>query len=261
MRNEDDEFNLVESLERGFDRVFEYLPQIIGALLILVVGYLIAITLRKVVQSALRQFGFDRMLHSSAAGKQLEQIMQSPSWLLSRVVFWFVWIGFISLAVSALNLPALNSLVGAVYGYLPNVIAAIAIFLVASAISAGAAAFVSRIMGDTTTANLIKTVIPGLTMSIAVFMILNQLQIATDIVNVTYTAIIGSLALGLALAFGLGGRDLAARILEDAYGRGQQNSDRLRSEAKYAQGNIRKEMRRARQGMRNNGNGSTPPMP
>jgi hypothetical protein len=59
-------------------------------------------------------------------------------------------------------------------------------------------------------------------MVIAVFMILNQLRIAPEIVSITYAALLGSVALGSALAFGLGGRDVAARMLEDAYRKGQE---------------------------------------
>jgi hypothetical protein len=63
-----------------------------------------------------------------------------------------------------------------------------------------------------------------------VFMILNQLRIATEIVTITYAALMGALALGMALAFGLGGRDVASRVLEDAYRRGQQERNRIRAE-------------------------------
>jgi hypothetical protein len=67
-------------------------------------------------------------------------------------------------------------------------------------------------------------------MAIAVFMILNQLHIATAIVTITYAAVMGALALGMALAFGLGGRDVASRLLEDAYRKGQAERQRLRAQ-------------------------------
>lgn len=62
-------------------------------------------------------------------------------------------------------------------------------------------------------------------------MILNQLHIAEDIVNITYLALVGSVSLGLALAFGLGGREVAAKILNQAYLNAQQNSTQLKQEA------------------------------
>jgi hypothetical protein len=74
------------------------------------------------------------------------------------------------------------------------------------------------------------TAVPALALAIAVFMVLNQLQIATEIVTITYAALLGSLALGCALAFGLGGRDVASRMLEDAYRRGQLERERYRAQ-------------------------------
>jgi len=87
-------------------------------------------------------------------------------------------------------------------------------------------------MGDTPTGKLAATALPVLVMAIAVFMILNQLKIATDIVTITYAALLGAVALGMALAFGLGGRDVASRMLEDAYRRGQDERARRRTAAR-----------------------------
>ena len=70
-----------------------------------------------------------------------------------------------------------------------------------------------------------RTAAPVLVMAIAAFMILDQLNIATNIVVITYAAIVGAVALGMALAFGLGGRDVAGRILESAYTKGQLAKD------------------------------------
>lgn len=237
MNNEVADFDIVNSFQRGIDRIFEYVPQIIGAIIILVIGYFVSVGLRKIVLKALRSIGFDGSIKSSAVGRYVNTVVDSPAALMARITFWIVWIGFISLALSVLDLQLINWFIAAVYGYLPNVIAAIIIFLIASALSAGAVSLVQRVMGDTPTAKLIKAVIPAVTLSIAVFMILNQLRIAPDIVNITYIAIVGSLSLGLALAFGLGGRDLAAKILEDAYQSGKKSVDQARSDMKHSKKN------------------------
>ena len=76
-------------------------------------------------------------------------------------------------------------------------------------------------MGDTPTGRIVKVVAPVLVMAIATFMILDELQIASNIVVITYAALMGAIALALALAFGLGGRDVAARLLETGYAKGQ----------------------------------------
>lgn len=239
-----------ESFQSGLTRLFDYLPQLIGALLLLVVGYFVAVVLRSIVRKALRRMRFDRALHTSPAGNMISRLVESPSRFVGKLVFWLVFLGFISLAISALNLPALNDFIGAIYAYLPHVIAAVIIFLVASTISGLAVAFVQRVMGRTALAKLLSAVIPSLTMSIAVFMILNELMIAEEIVLITYMALIGAVSLGLALAFGLGGRDVAARLLEQAYETGRANADAVKRDATRAKENTKRAASRAAQDLR-----------
>jgi hypothetical protein len=83
-------------------------------------------------------------------------------------------------------------------------------------------------MGGTPLGKIVGTAAPILVMAIAGFMILDQLQIAPDIVRITYAAILGAIALGSALAFGLGGRDVARQMLESAYEKGQDNKDQFK---------------------------------
>jgi Mechanosensitive ion channel, conserved TM helix len=213
-----------ESLQRGLDDLLGFLPRLVGFLLILLVGYLVAKALQKVVSLALEKVGTDRALVSGAAGSYVERVTPeaSPSKLIGRVVFWFVLLGALSIAITSLGINALNDFLADVFGYLPNVVAAILIFVVASALAGWLGRVVSRLLGDTPTGKLAATALPVLVMAIAVFMILNQLQIATDIVTITYAALMGAVALGMALAFGLGGREVASRMLEDAYRRGRE---------------------------------------
>ena len=238
-----DEFG--RSFQDGLNGLFAYLPQLLGAILLFIIGYFVALGLGSVVRKALRRMRFDRALHTSPAGNMISRLLDSPSRFVGKIVFWLVFLGFISLSVSALNLPALNDVIGAVYAYLPHVVAAVIIFLVASTVSGLAVAFVQRVMGKTAFARLISTVIPSLTMSIAVFMILNELMIAKEIVIITYTALIGAVALGLALAFGLGGREVAARLLDQAYEAGRRNVGTVKVEVERGKTNARREARRA----------------
>lgn len=229
------------SLESGLSRIFDYMPQILTAILLLVIGYFIAKALEGIIRKSLQRLRFDSTLHSGPAGRYISRAVESPSRFVGSTVFWIVFLAFISFAVSALNLPVLNQIVQGVYAYIPNVIAAVLIFLVAGAISAGVAGFADRVMGKTPTAKLVATIVPGVVMSIAVFMILNQLRIAPEIVTITYTAIIGAVALGSALAFGLGGQQVARQILEQAYEAGRRNANVAKRDVKIAKENVRSE--------------------
>ena len=117
-----------------------------------------------------------------------------------------------------------------VLSYLPNVIAAVIIFVIAGVIAAAAGAAAAKLMGDTPTGKIVGTAVPALVMGIAVFMVLNQLKIAPAIVQITYIALLGSVALGAALAFGLGGRDVAGQLLSQAYSKGQENKEQVKQD-------------------------------
>jgi len=199
--------------------------------------------LGKLVGKMLQRAGFDRTLQRGQVGQFVGKVTSSPSRLVGTLVFWFILLGTISLAVSVLGINALTNFVAAVYAYLPNVLAAFLIFLVASAISAGIATLVTKVMGDTGLGKIVATVAPILVMTIATFMILEQLKIAHDIVITTYTLLLGAIALASALAFGLGGREVAGRILESAYQKGQESKAQIKQDLETGVSRAREEAR------------------
>ncbi len=210
-----------DSVERGFDELFEWLPKLVGFLVVLLLGYVVARVVGRIVTRALRGVGADRTLLGGPGGNWISKVTSSPAALGGKVTFWLIFLGALSIALDVLGIAALEDFVASVWAYLPNVLAALVIFVVAGAIAAGASAFAQRFMGDTPTGRIVATAAPILVMTIATFMILDQLQIAETIVTITYAGLIGAIALGAALAFGLGGRDVAGRMLESAYVEGQ----------------------------------------
>jgi hypothetical protein len=221
-----------QSLQRAVDDLLGFLPRLLGFLIILLIGYVVAKVLQKVVTVALDKAGTDRAMREGASGEVVNRVAPdaSPSALIGRVVFWFVFLGALSIAISSLGITALNDFLADVFAYLPNIVAAILIFIVAGAVAGFLAKLITRAMGESASGKIAATAVPALVMAIAGFMILNQLHIATAIVTITYAAIMGALALGTALAFGLGGRDVASRLLEDAYRKGQAERGRLRAQ-------------------------------
>ena len=214
--------DISESVDRGWDEFFVWLPRLIGFLAILLVGYIVAKMLGGVVIRVLQRASFDQILERGAGGSLVMRVIQSPARFTGTLTFWVVFLGALSIAVDVLGVAALEDLVRSVWGYIPNILAALLIFIVAGAVATAIATLVERTMGDTPTGGIVKTVAPVLVMAIAMFMILDQLEIANTIVTITYAALIGAVALGMALAFGLGGRDVAARLLESAYVKGQE---------------------------------------
>ena len=244
-----DEFDIQEPLENGLAKVIEFLPNLLAAIVILLITLLVAKLLSRLVGKLLRQLRFDRAVHNSVAGAQVTRVVESPTGLVTRVTYWLIFLGGLTLAVSALGLPLLNDFIGAIYSYVPAIIGAILIFLVASVVSGAAVAFVQRVMGRTMLAKTIATVIPAIVMSIAVFMILNHLGIARDIVNILFTAIVGSIALGMALAFGLGGKDVARELLEQAAGTARERSDTAAAEMRAAAKRAGRDAKKAKESL------------
>ena len=221
-----------DSAQQGLDSLFGFIPNLIGFFVILIVGYFIAKLVKKVIAKLLDKAGLDDHLHSGQTGEYVERVSPgaSPSRLIAGVVFWFIFLFVLSAAIGALKIPAVTAFMNQVLAYLPNVIVAVLIFVIAGVVAAAVAALVAKTMGDTPTGKVVASVVPALVMGIAIFMILNQLRIAPEIVQITYTALIGALALGLALAFGLGGREVAAEMLRNAYQKGQEQKGQVKAD-------------------------------
>jgi hypothetical protein len=225
--------NIGDSLQRGLDELVAFLPRLVGFLVILLIGWLIARAVKALLVKALQGVGVDRALTSGSAGPHVARVMPDarPSDVIGTIAFWFLFLGALAIAVSQLGIEALDNFLQSIVAYLPNVVVAILIFVVAGAVAAAVSGLVSRTLGETTTGRIAATAAPVLIMGIATFMILDQLNIAPAIVEITYIAVLGSVALGMAIAFGLGGRDVAARLLEDAYREGRMRREELRRPA------------------------------
>ncbi len=223
---------IADSLQEGFDAFFAFLPNLLAFLVILVVGYFIAKIVAKVVQKVAEKAGLDKALHESDANQYVDRVLPgaSPSAGIGKVFFWIIFVFVLTAAIGALKIPAVTAFMNQVLAYLPNVIAAIVIFVVAAAIAGAVAGAVAKLMGDTPTGKVVATAVPSLVMLIAIFMILNQLRIAPEIVTITYAALLGAVALASALAFGLGGRQVAAEMLGSAYQAGREQKGQVKAD-------------------------------
>jgi hypothetical protein len=210
---------IAQSLQRALDSLIGFIPNLIGFLIILLIGYVIARIIRLIVAKVLEKVGLDRALSGSPAGTYVERASPGarPSRLVAAVVFWFIFIYAIAAAVGALKIPALTNFMANVQNYLPNVVAAVLILVGGVALAGAAKGIAQRLLSDSATGRMVQTIAPTLILAIVVFMVLNQLRIAPAIVTTTYIALIGMLAVAGAIAFGLGGREIATDMLRDAY--------------------------------------------
>jgi Mechanosensitive ion channel, conserved TM helix len=226
--------HIADSLQRALNSLIGFIPNLIGFLIILLIGYVVARLVKLAVTKLLEKVGLDRALSGSPAGTYVERASPGaqPSALVGWIVFWFIFIYAISAAVGALKIPALTNFMANVQNYLPNVIAAVLILVIGVALAGAAGAFAGRVMGDSSFGRMARTIAPTLILAIVVFMVLNQLRIAPAIVTTTYIALIGMLAVAGALAFGLGGREVAADMLREAYDSAREDRRRSRRDSR-----------------------------
>ena len=254
------------SVQKGLDSFIAFIPKLIGFLIVLLIGYVIARVVKTVLVKVLEKVGLDKAMHSGSVGTYVNKAAPdfSPSRVIGAIAFWFIFLGAVSIAVSQLGIPALTTFVASIGAYLPNVIAAILIFVIAGVVAAAVGGLVARTMGDTPTGKVVGSVVPVLVMAIATFMILNQLQIATEIVTITYAALIGGVFLAMALAFGLGGREVAGQMLSDAYDKGRENKGQVKDDMRAGKERGKRDAQRAQEkanGQASDGDGQPPLQP
>ena len=254
-----------DSVQQFSDEFFGWLPQLIGAIVILVVAYFVAKFVRKLIERALPKTGIDRAVHSGRYGEYVARYASGfrPTAVIAAIAFWFIFLTGVLLALSTLGIEALDNAIAAVVGYLPNVVVAILILVVAIALAGVVGGAIAKLMGDTALGKIAATVIPVLIMTVAVFMALVQLRIATQIVVGMFYIVLGGIVLAAALAFGLGGRNAAQRLLDGAYDKGQAAMPQVRAEASLAKERAAERTEEVRRSVEEPADepGGTPPPP
>ena len=220
--------NFGERLQASFTEVFgELIPALLGALIIVFAGYLLAKVLERIVDKGLRRIGLNNML---ARGGVMEAVERSgahvnPTRVLSNLVFWLVMFAVILVAANALGLESLASVFGELVSYIPSVIAAIVIILVGIVLGQFVGGLIGASAGALHGGRALARVGSGGIILLAVFMALQELGIATEIVTTAFAILFGAIALAIALAFGLGSRDLAGEITREWYERYKKERD------------------------------------
>ncbi|HEX6135011.1 MAG TPA: hypothetical protein VFZ24_13675 [Longimicrobiales bacterium] len=223
---------LTDRLEEGIFQIVAFLPRLAAALGILMVGLAIAKMIERGTDLALHRIGFDRWMREGGVTEALERAGTTldPSSVIAKLVFWTVILLVIVLAASALNITAVSVLFAELLAYVPNVIAAVMVLvlgiLLGEFIKDLVLASAGGLPGGINLARGAKAAI----ILLAVFMALDQLEIAQDIVLVFFIAVVGAAALAAGIAFGLGGREIAAQIAREWYERNRASAHRRREE-------------------------------
>ncbi len=223
---------LTRALQDLMQGVAHYLPRLIVLLIIAFVGWLIAYALKALVRSILRLTRFSKLSENTGATQLLHQAaLPSSTELLSRVVFWVAWVGFVLLGVSILGIVGLEEYTARFFLFLPRLFAALVI-LFFGLVAAGffsRAALLAAVNANFRSSRLLSISIRIFISIFALSMAFEVLGVAERTMMIAFGTVFGAVMLGLAIAFGLGGQDLAREFLEEklAKGKKQQKQDEL----------------------------------
>ncbi len=197
--------------------VASFLPNLVGALLLLALGWLLARALEAIAERGLRAVGVDRAASRLRVSELLEraEIRVGFSRLLAGLVFWLVFLVFLLSSIEALGLTAVTATLDRLIAFIPNVIGAALIALgglllarfSATLATSGAAAF--GVVGSRRLGALTQVGVAGLALVVAV----EQLGIATDALILPFTVVLGAAGFAFGLAFALGARPVITHIL------------------------------------------------
>jgi hypothetical protein len=194
-----------------------FVPRLIAAAIILAAGFVVAVLARRIVRSVLTALNFDRLAARTGASEMLRIAELPPADLLiARITFWIVWAGFVVSAVDTLQFAPFQGLVQEFFAFVPRMLLALLVlalgFLVGNFV--WRATLLASVNAGLPAARLLSGALRLLVIGIAVVIALEQLRLATTVVLTAFAITFGALMLGLAIAFGLGGRDAARHLLE-----------------------------------------------
>lgn len=224
------------SLTAAWATFIAALPKVIGFVLILLIGWFVASLIAKGVAALLRSVKFNELAQRSGFSDFVRKmgIETDASGFLAMIAKWFIRLIVLVVAFDALGLPAVSGVLEQLLLWLPNLVVALVVLVLAGL---AAKALSSLVRGATAKAglgnpDLLAKVASGAVWVFAVVIAVNQLGIATTVVNTVFMGLIVALSLALGLAFGLGGKDTAAELLNQWRDKAREAAPKLREAAK-----------------------------
>lgn len=229
---------MMASLTAAFAMFFSAIPKIIGFVIILIVGWLLSALVEKAIAAVLRAIRFNDLATRSGFADFVGKMGTGTdsSGLIAAIAKWFVRLITLVVAFDALGLPAVSDVLRQLLLWLPNLVVALVVLVIGGL----AASALSRIVrGATAEAGLGNPDFLAKVASIAVWafaivVAVNQIGIATTLVNTLFMATVGAIALALGLAFGLGARETAGEIVRKWYSKGQEEAPKIAQAADTA---------------------------
>lgn len=229
---------MMASLTGAFAMFFSAIPRILGFVVIIIVGWLVSSLIEKGIAAILRAIKFNDLAERSGFAGFVNKMGTNTdsAGMLAAIVKWFVRLIALVVAFDALGLPAVSDVLRQLLLWLPNLVVALVV-LVIGGLAANALSRIVR--GATAQAGLgnpdfLAKVASVAVWAFAIVVAVNQIGIATALVNTLFMATVGAVALALGLSFGLGGRETAGEIIRNWYSKGQEKKEQIKEAASSA---------------------------
>jgi len=211
----------IQALQNLWQGFLNFLPALIGAIVVFVIGWFISVGVGKLITGILKKLRFNRIFEKGVWKEALEkaEFKVDAAGFLGAIVKWVLVIVFLMAAVEILGLEEFAGFLNSVLGYLPNVIVAAAIFVVAVIV----ADLVEKIVRAAVESirvgygHLVGVIVRWSIWIFAILAILIQLKVAPNLIQILFTGLVAVAVIGAGIAFGLGGKDVAGEIVRDLY--------------------------------------------
>lgn len=210
---------LVDRLRAGVEQLWTVLPALLAAALILLVGYFVARQIERWVDRTLKRLDFNRVAEAGGLREAVDRTGGGldPVHVVGKLMFWMLMLVVILLASSALGLDSINRMFAIMLSFIPTLIAAIVIVILGIVVGEFVRGLILASAGTMEGVPILANVAKGSVVVIAIFMALEQLGVAEELITSALTVVLGAAALAVGLAFGLGNTALAGEMTRRWY--------------------------------------------
>lgn len=230
---------IMSSVSAALALLLAGIPKIIGFLVILIIGWLIASAIAAAVAALLRAVKFNDLAQRAGLTDFVHNmgVRTDAAGFLANIAKWFVRLIVLVTAFDALGLPAVSQVLQQLLLWLPNLVVALVVLVIGGLAATALSRLVRGATAESGLGNpdLLATIARVAVWAFAIVIAVNQIGVAETLVNTLFMAVVGAVALALGLAFGLGGRETAAEMVRGWYARGQDAAPKMARAADAAQ--------------------------
>ena len=219
------------------------IPKIIGFVIILLVGWFISGLIGKDIAVFLRRVNFNNMTQRSGFSGFIDSmgVDCDAAGFVGQTAKWFARLLALIVAFDALGLPAVSQVLHQLLLWIPNLVVALVVLIIADSRLNAVASLVRGVTSQAgfSNPNFVASVARAAIWGFGIIIAINQIGVATTLVNTLFMGFVGALALALGLSFGLGGGDTAGEIVREWYQTGRQAAPKIRDATEIVQGEVR----------------------